>query len=100
MAILLQHRGLQGLSPPVRPQQRAEQGGYLDRRGSCQQELTESVTLDTPLRFLHQRRQGDKFQYTTLEESSVDVTLQVYKMATLPVKVNFNARPRGLITQC
>ena len=36
-----------------------------------------------------------KFQYTTLEESNVDVTLQVYKMATLPVKVNFINAPRG-----
>ena len=29
----LQHRGLQGDRHPVRPQQRAEQGGYLHRRG-------------------------------------------------------------------
>ena len=58
-------------------------------------ELTESVTLDTPLRFYTSGGKEIKFQYTTLEESSVDVTLQVYKMATLPVKVNFINAPRG-----
>ena len=35
-----------------------------------------------------------KFEYTELEENSVDVTLQVYKMATLPVDVNFINAPR------
>lgn len=34
------------------------------------------------------------FEYTELEESSVDVTLQVYKMATLPVNVSFINAPR------
>ena len=58
-------------------------------------ELTESVTLDTPLRFYTSGGKEVKFQYTTLEESNVDVTLQVYKMATLPVKVNFINAPRG-----
>ena len=62
---------------------------------SYSSELTESVTLDTPLRFYTSGGKEIKFQYTTLEESSVDVTLQVYKMATLPVKVNFINAPRG-----
>ena len=35
-----------------------------------------------------------QFEYTTLEEESVDVTLQVYKVATLPVEVSFINAPR------
>ena len=55
----------------------------------------ETVTLNTPLRFYTSGGKEVKFQYTTLEESNVDVTLQVYKTATLPVKVNFINAPRG-----
>ena len=62
---------------------------------SYNSELTESVTLNTPLRFYTSGGKEVKFQYTTLEESNVDVTLQVYKTATLPVKVNFINAPRG-----
>ena len=62
---------------------------------SYDSELTESVTLNTPLRFYTSGGKEVKFQYTTLEESNVDVTLQVYKTATLPVKVNFINAPRG-----
>ena len=62
---------------------------------SYNSELTESVTLDTPLRFYTSGGKEVKFQYTTLEESNVDVTLQVYKTATMPVKVNFINAPRG-----
>ena len=57
-------------------------------------ELTESVTLDTALRFYTNSGSEVKFAYTTLEESSVEVTLQVYKMATLPVSVSFINAPR------
>lgn len=57
--------------------------------------LTETVTLDTPLRFYTQSGSEVQFQYTTLEESSVEVTLQVYKTATLPVEVSFINTPRG-----
>ena len=57
-------------------------------------ELTESVTLDTPLRFYTNSGSEVKFEYTTLEEESVDVTLQVYKVATLPVEVSFINAPR------
>ncbi len=60
-------------------------------------ELTEPVTLTHAAAFLHLRRQEVKFEYTELEESSVDVTLQVYKMATLPVDVSFINAPRTLI---
>ena len=35
-----------------------------------------------------------KFEYTTLETDSVEVTLQVYKLATLPVEVSFINAPR------
>ena len=57
-------------------------------------ELTESVTLDTALRFYTNSGSEVKFEYTTKEEESVEVTLQVYKMATLPVKVSFVNAPR------
>ncbi|MFR9068005.1 MAG: hypothetical protein ACLVJH_15140 [Faecalibacterium prausnitzii] len=35
-----------------------------------------------------------EFEYTTLETDSVEVTLQVYKLATLPVEVSFINAPR------
>ena len=57
-------------------------------------ELTESVTLDTALRFYTNSGSEVKFEYTTKEEESVEVTLQVYKMATLPVEVSFVNAPR------
>ena len=72
----------------------------LDRAVTCTAEvtysgeLTESVTLSTPLRFYTSGGREVKFEYTELEENSVDVTLQVYKMATLPVNVNFINAPR------
>ena len=57
-------------------------------------ELTDSVTLDTALRFYTKSGSEVKFEYTNLEESSVEVTLEVYKMATLPVSVSFINAPR------
>lgn len=75
--------------------------GELEKVASCTAEasytgkLTGSVTLETPLRFYTASGREVHFQYTELEERSVDVTLQVYKMATLPVKVNFINAPRG-----
>lgn len=72
----------------------------LDKVASCTAEVTskgeldESVTLETPLRFYTSGGKEVEFTYTQLEETSVDVTLQVYKMATLPVKVNFINAPR------
>ena len=60
----------------------------------CIRDRTESVTLDTALRFYTNSGSEVKFAYTTLEESSVEVTLQVYKMATLPVSVSFINAPR------
>ena len=58
-------------------------------------ELTDSVTLDTALRFYTKSGSEVKFEYTNLEESSVEVTLEVYKMATLPVSVSFINAPRN-----
>lgn len=72
----------------------------LDKVATCTAEvtytgeLTESVTLNTPLRFYTSGGKEVKFEYTELEETSVDVTLQVYKMATLPVNVNFINAPK------
>ena len=57
-------------------------------------DLTDSVTLDTPLRFYTRSGKEVKFDYTTLETESVEVTLQVYKIATLPVTVSFINAPR------
>ena len=57
-------------------------------------ELTSPVTLDTDLRFYTRSGSEVKFEYTTLETDSVEVTLQVYKLATLPVKVSFINAPR------
>ena len=57
-------------------------------------DLTESVTLNTGLRFYTKGGSEVRFEYTTLEESSVEVTLQVYKMATLPIEVSFINAPR------
>ena len=56
-------------------------------------ELTDSVTLDTTLRFYTKSGKEVKFEYTTLDTESVEVTLQVYKIATLPVTVNFINTP-------
>ena len=73
----------------------------LDKVATCTAEvnysgeLDSSVTLATPLRFYTSGGKEVKFQYTELEESSVDVTLQVYKMATLPLNVSFINAPRG-----
>ena len=73
----------------------------LDKVATCTAEVTytgeldSSVTLETPLRFYTSGGTEVKFEYTELEESTVDVTLQVYKMATLPVNVTFINAPRG-----
>lgn len=57
-------------------------------------ELTDTVTIDTGLRFYTRSGSEVEFTYTTMEEGSVVVTLQVYKMATLPVEVSFINSPR------
>ncbi|MGN0707019.1 MAG: YbbR-like domain-containing protein [Faecalibacterium sp.] len=73
----------------------------LSKVSSCTAEvvykgnLTETVILDTPLRFYTQSGSEVKFQYTDLQDSSVEVTLQVYKTATLPVEISFINTPRN-----
>lgn len=57
-------------------------------------ELTESVTLDTSLRFYTGSGNEVSFDYTTADVESVDVTLQVYKLANLPVEVSFINAPK------
>ena len=57
-------------------------------------ELTSPVTLDTSLLFYTRSGSDVEFEYTTLETDSVEVTLQVYKLATLPVEVSFINAPR------
>ena len=61
---------------------------------TCTAEVTSPVTLDTGLRFYTRSGGEVKFEYTTLETDSVEVTLQVYKLATLPVEVSFINAPR------
>lgn len=57
--------------------------------------LTASATITTNLRFYTLGGSEVEFTYTTIEESTVDVTLEVYKSATLPVSVSFVNTPRG-----
>lgn len=73
----------------------------LEKVATCTAEVTyngdlaESVTVETRLRFYTESGKEVFFQYTELEEESIDVTLWVYKIATLPVHVNFINAPRG-----
>ena len=66
----------------------------LDKVATCTAEVTysgeldSSVTLATPLRFYTSGGTEVNFEYTELEESSVDVTLQVYKMAGPAEKID------------
>ena len=55
--------------------------------------LSDSVTVETTLRFYSETGQEVAFQYVTLDHSSVDVTLTVYKTAELPVNVRFVNTP-------
>ena len=55
--------------------------------------LSDSVTVETTLRFYSETGQEVSFQYVTLDHSSVDVTLTVYKTAELPVNVRFVNTP-------
>ena len=55
---------------------------------------TELSKVETCLRFYTRSGGEVKFEYTTLETDSVEVTLQVYKLATLPVEVSFINAPR------
>jgi YbbR domain-containing protein len=66
----------------------------LSKVETCTAEVTSPVTLDTSLRFYTRSGGEVKFEYTTLETDSVEVTLQVYKLATLPVEVSFINAPR------
>ena len=66
----------------------------LSKVETCTGELTSPVTLDTGLRFYTRSGGEVEFEYTTLETDSVEVTLQVYKLATLPVEVSFINAPR------
>lgn len=74
--------------------------GELDEVASCtaevtyDTELTENVTINTQLRFYTKAGKEVQFEYTTMEDESVDVTLQVYKTATLPVTVSFINTPK------
>ena len=60
-------------------------------------DLTEPVTLTTALRFYTRSGSEVKFEYTTLDEESVDVTLQVYKVATTRWR-SASSMPRGTLT--
>ena len=65
----------------------------LSQVETCTAEVTYNGEL-TSLRFYTRSGREVEFEYTTLETDSVEVTLQVYKLATLPVEVSFINAPR------
>ena len=55
--------------------------------------LSDSVTVNTSLRFYDARGNEVKFNYTTVDHDTIDVTLTVYKTARLPINVRFVNTP-------
>ena len=55
--------------------------------------LSDSVTVDTNLRFYNESGQELHFEYVTLDRTAVEVTLSVYKTARLPINVRFVNTP-------
>ena len=55
--------------------------------------LSDSVTVDTALRFYNESGQELHFEYVTMDHSAVEVTLSVYKTAQLPINVRFVNTP-------
>ena len=55
--------------------------------------LSNSVTVTTNLRFYNESGHELNFDYVTADHDSVEVTLTVYKTATLPVNVRFVNTP-------
>ena len=60
---------------------------------SCSDPLSDSVTVDTNLRFYNESGQELHFEYVTLDRTAVEVTLSVYKTARLPINVRFVNTP-------
>lgn len=59
------------------------------------QELHNTQTIETALRFYDENGSEVQFDYITLSRESVEVTLSVYKLARLPVSVRFINTPVG-----
>lgn len=55
--------------------------------------LSDSVTVNTNLRFYNENGHELEFNYVTADHETVDVTLTVYKTATLPINVRFVNTP-------
>ena len=55
--------------------------------------LSDSMTVDTNLRFYNESGQELHFEYVTLDRTAVEVTLSVYKTARLPINVRFVNTP-------
>ncbi len=60
---------------------------------STTQELNDTVTLTSDLTFADADGNPVQFTYVTPEQDTVDVTLSVYKLAELPLTVNFINEP-------
>ena len=55
--------------------------------------LSDSVTVNTALRFYNESGHELNFDYVTADHETVEVTLTVYKTATLPINVRFVNTP-------
>ncbi len=58
-------------------------------------ELSETITQQTKLRFYNASGKEVEFEYTKPDEEYVDVTLEVYKLATIPIDITFINTPRN-----
>jgi YbbR domain-containing protein len=62
---------------------------------TADQELSDSMTMTTPLRFADADGNDVTFTYVTADNDAADVTLTVYKLAELPLRVGFINTPDG-----
>lgn len=75
--------------------------GELDRVSSCVAEVTcdeplrQTRTLDAVLHYYDRSGEEVTFQYAKADRTTVGVVIAVYKLAELPVQINFINLPRG-----
>jgi YbbR domain-containing protein len=75
--------------------------GELDNIVSCEaevsyrDEMNSTQTVQARLRFLDENGKEITFDYVTADRDTVDVTMTVYKLAELPVTVNFINKPQN-----
>ncbi len=58
-------------------------------------ELSDSVTVNTALKFADAEGNEVSFTYVTADNETADVTLTVYKLAELPLRVDFVNKPEN-----